>query len=115
MISVLPQLYPDEILYSFCSRYHERMGYRSREGTCLDLFGKNVVKAAIDFPSHLQALVQASHWRDWRTVDELIDRHTILPFHAPFISPRKSTQIRASMASASGGMIHARLGVLTNS
>ena len=79
-----------------------------------DLFGKNVIKVASDFPSSLQALVKASHWSAWRTVDELIDNHTLLPFHAPFISARKITQLRAAMVGAQGGMIHARLGILTH-
>jgi len=116
MIALIPRLYPDELVYSFCARYHERMGYRSRESTGRDLFGKTGARVAVafDFPSALRTLTKAPYWRHWKTVDQLIDCHTLLPFYAPFVSSHKLRQIRASMAADEGGAIHARLGVLTH-
>lgn len=114
MIALVPRLYPDELLYSFCSRYHERMGYRSRESTGRDLFNRTAVKVAFDFPAGLRTLTHATSWSDWKTVDQLIDSHSLLPFYAPFVSTGKLSRIRASMAADDGGTIHARLGVLTH-
>src|ERR1041384_926910 len=114
MIALAPRLYPDELLYSFCSRYHELMGYRSRESTGRDLFKRGVVKVAFDFPSGLRTLTQATSWSDWKTVDQLIDSHSLLPFYAAFVLPRKLSHIRASMAGDGGGAIHSSLGVLTH-
>jgi hypothetical protein len=114
MIAVVPAIYPDELVYSFCARYHELMGYRSRESTGRDLFRKRVAKVAFDLPSNLQALTNASAWTDWKSVDQLIDQHTLLPFYAPFVSPHKLSRIRNDMTIDEGATIHARLGVLTH-
>jgi hypothetical protein len=114
MIAFLPELYPDELLSSFCARYHELMGYRSRECTGRDLFGKERAKVAFDLPSNLGALVKRVPFTNWKTLDQLIDQHTLLPFYAPFVSPHKLSRIRTDMTIDEGGTIHARLGVLTH-
>jgi hypothetical protein len=62
MIAFLPELYPDELLSSFCARYHELMGYRSRDSTGRDLFGKERTKAAFDLPSDLGIRNSSTHW-----------------------------------------------------
>src|SRR6266436_8431319 len=114
MIAVLPEFYPDELLSSFCARYHELMGYRSRECTGRDLFGKERAKVAFDLPSNLSELVKRVPFANWKTLDQLIDQHTLLPFYAPFVSPHKLSRIRTDMTIDEGGSIHARLGVLTH-
>lgn len=113
MINYLPEFYPEELIYSWCARYHQRMGYRSREATGRDLFGKAAIKVATDLPSNLAALTKASVWNTWKTVDELIDKHSLLPFYAPFVPSFRVAQIRTDMANDRGGSIHARLGILT--
>lgn len=114
MIAVLPEFYPDELLSSFCARYHELMAYRSRECTGRDLFGKERAKAPFDLPSNLAALMKRVPFTNWKTLDQLIDQHTLLPFYAPFVSPHKLSRIRTDMTIDEGGTIHARLGVLTH-
>jgi hypothetical protein len=56
------------------------MGYRSRESTGRDLFGKTGARVAVafDFPSGLKTLADASRWDDWKTADQMIDSHTLL-------------------------------------
>jgi hypothetical protein len=81
MIAVVPEIYPDELVFSFCSRYHQRMGYRRRESTGRDLFENAMTKPAIDFPSRLEKLAQAYAFGAWIRVDRLIECHTLLPFY----------------------------------
>lgn len=114
MIGFFPEIYPDELVFSACSRYHERAGYRSREATGRDLFGKGRAKVAIDFPCNLEALVNSSPWRDWKTVDRLIDEHTLLTFFGPFVPPKRLDRLRLDMRGDNGGSVHGRLGVLTS-
>lgn len=115
MIAAVPEIYPDELVLSFCARYHQRMGYRSRESSGRDLFGKAMTKPAIDFPSRLERLAHAYIFGAWITVDGLIDDHTLLPFYQPFVPPNRINQIRKDMRESRGGALHARIGVLTNS
>jgi Tn7-like transposition protein D/TniQ protein len=114
MIGMFPEFYPDELVFSACSRYHERMGYRSRESTGRDLFGKAVAKVSVDFPSLLEALIESCPWAQWKSADQLIQQHTLLPFFGPFVPAKRLVQIKADMQGSRGGSIHARLGVLTH-
>jgi hypothetical protein len=114
MIAFFPELYPDELLYSACSRYHARAGYRSRESTGRDLFGVSEAKVAIDLPSGLDAFVMGLQRYNRKTVDCLIDEHTLLPFYGPFVPPERLARLRADMRSSRGGAIHGRLGILTS-
>src|SRR5258708_5923198 len=65
MIAMVPEIYPDELVFSFCSRYHQRMGYRSRESTGRDLFENAMTKPAIDFPSRLKILADTYAFGTW--------------------------------------------------
>ena len=114
MIAMVPEIYPDELVFSFCSRYHQRMSYRSRESTGRDLFENAMTKPAIDFPSRLEQLAQGYVFNNWITVDRLIDCHTLLPFYQPFVPADRISQIRTDMKAPRGGAVHARIGVLTN-
>src|SRR5882724_7555009 len=113
MIGYFPELHPDELLYSACARYHVRMGYLSQGSTERDLFGRALVKVAIDFPANLEALVRHSSWGPWKTVDQLIDEHTLLPFYRPFVPGHRLPQIYEDMKGR-GGSVHGRMGVLTS-
>lgn len=114
MIAFFPEIYPDELVFGACSRYHERAGYRSREATACDLFDSPRAKVAIDLPCNLGSLIESSPWHDWKTVDCLIDKHTLLTFYGPFIPGMRLRQLRSDMRDNRGGSIHGRLGMLTS-
>jgi hypothetical protein len=115
MIGFFPELYPDELLYSTCSRYHARAGYRSRGATGRDLLGAERLKVAIDLPSNLDVLVNSLPPGHQYTAYHFIDWHTLLPFYAPFLPPQRVTFLRADMRGSGGGSIHGRLGTLVTS
>ncbi len=114
MIGFFPEIYTDELVFSACSRYHERADYPSREATGRDLFNSGRAKVAIDLPCNLEALVKSFPWHDWQTVDRLIDEHTLLPFYCPFVSPERLGCLRSDMRGNGGGSVHGRLGILTS-
>lgn len=43
MITLFPDPYPDELLYSVCARYQERMMWGNQKTTLEDLFGSDTV------------------------------------------------------------------------
>lgn len=114
MIGFFPEIYLDELVFSVCSRYHERVGYRSKESTGRDLFGSERAKVAVDLPSNLDSLVESSPWLDRKTADRLIDDHTMLPFYSLFIPMERLKRLRSDMRGNFGGSVHARIGALTS-
>jgi hypothetical protein len=114
MIGFFPKLYPDETLHSACSRYHARVGYRTREASGRDLLRAERLKVAIDLPSNLDALVASLPPGHLYTVDHFIGRNTLLPFYAPFLPPERVASLRADMRGSGGISIHGRVGILTS-
>lgn len=102
MIGFFPDPYPDELFYSICARYSRRVGYQSQTYTTYDLFGARIL-VAIALPSNLNHLSSVLPPGHRYTVDQLIDEHTMLPFHAHFLPPERVVKVRESMAEDSGG------------
>ena len=116
MLGFFPDPHPDELLYSVCSRYHERSGNRAKETTAHDLFGTGRAKVVVDFPSRLGHLVSQFPPGHSYTVERLIDENTMLPYYEPFLPPERACQLRLDMRDGDvGGGIHGRIGVLTSS
>ncbi len=114
MIGFFPDPYPDELLFSICSRYHERLGYRSRESTGRDLFNAACARVAFDLPCNLDALVAILPHGHRHTVQRFIDENTLLPFYGPFVPPERLPRLRSDMQGDYGSSIHGRLGILTS-
>lgn len=115
MTSFFPTAYPDELLYSVLARYHVRSGNISPKVTLHELFGSTTITATVDLPSHLNALVQNLPPLSKHTVKDLIQKHTLYPFYAPFLFPDKAELIRGSMLEHSWGDIHTRAGIMASS
>lgn len=110
MLAFFPSLYPDEILYSGIARYHQISGNRSQKQTVRDLFGERLVCATVDLPSNLGSL--AKRTGEIYTVDELIQRHTLYPYYAAYLSKVKTERLYHLMTEGtSWGEIHISLGI----
>jgi hypothetical protein len=112
MITCFPNLLPDELLYSVCARYSDRVRYPSPYEVKLDLFGSGTTPCVVDLPSHLNHLVAALPPGHPITVDTLIQQHTLLPFYAPFLTPERHDKIRAKMYSDNGWNILMLAGII---
>jgi len=111
MIGCFPDPYPDELLYSVCARYHDRMMYfGSGYTTIQELFGSNS-GVTIDLPTRLAYLTTALPPGHRYTVDYLIDRHTLLPFYSPFLTTERVERIRSDMRGNDGSAIHKIAGI----
>jgi hypothetical protein len=112
MISCFPDPYPDELLYSICARYADRMQYPQKQSLSKELFGNKRVRAAVDLPGHLNDLVTALPPGGYYTIDHLIDNHTLLPFYSPFFPPELISFIREEMRGSNQQRSYGHLGLL---
>lgn len=97
MIGFFPDPYPDELLYSTCARYQERALYRNKTIVGKELFGVRHGSASLHFPSRIEHLIANLPPNHHYTADDLIDRHTSLPYFTPFMSAERVQQIRKDM------------------
>ncbi|PRA73033.1 hypothetical protein CQ065_01010 [Pseudomonas sp. MYb187] len=104
-----PQPFPDESLYSLAVRYHRLSSNDSYRRTSQELFGAYSRTCGSILPCCLGALSQrvASAY----SVDELIDRFTLLPLYKPFVDDAKYGAARISMAGNSGTGLKMSLGI----
>jgi len=102
MIGYFPEPYPDELFYSLCARFGDRMQYRYPRSVMIELFGHPVPRILVEFPRDLGYLVAALPAGHAHTVEQFIDRHTLLPFYAPFIPPLRLTQVQEQMRALPG-------------
>ncbi len=65
-------------------------------------------------PSGLDKLVQNLSPLSSITVESLIHQHTLYPFYAPFLPPKRARQIETSMKANYGGNIHTRTGIMAS-
>jgi hypothetical protein len=114
MTAFFPQVYPDELLFSICSRYHDRLAYTNGTSTGRDLFGFDRVKVAIDLPSSLTQLCNSLPLNHAYTVDRFIYQNTFYPLFSAFVSPQRAERLRKDMTQRTGGAAHRRAGVLNS-
>lgn len=84
MIVFFPELYEDELAYSWFSRYHVHSGHLTFSATARDLFGKVNVIPSPEFVVSLtdEAISMIQHWMP---LDTFIERHTMFPQYARFL------------------------------
>lgn len=111
MLAHFPTLYKDELLYSGIARYHVNSGNRTQRQTIEDLFGKRLVCATVDLPSHLELLASKTHNR--YSAEQIIQNHTLFPYYTCFLSQEKIDHVKMLMKKgAAQGEAHASLGLL---
>src|SRR6266568_3145737 len=97
MITCFPNPYPDELFYSICARYSERMRYPTKIAVTKDLFDCSSVVATIAFPCRLASLVNNLPTTYGYSIDRFIDEHTFFPFFRPFLPQNRLLGIREAM------------------
>lgn len=84
MISFFPDVYPDELVYSWLARYGVRTGYTNYRAIADDLFTSNTAKPNLEFVMELsqdayRAVTSAMPF------EEVILKHTMFPYYARFL------------------------------
>lgn len=93
MIPFFPEPYPDELLYSVCARYADRVQYSSGHYVLQELFGSKCQTVIFDLPYRLGHLISILPNGHQYTVEQLIYNHTMLRVYLPFIDEQKLQKI----------------------
>lgn len=115
MIGCFPTLADDEILFSIVARHADRMQYHDMQMVVKELFGTATHSAVVDLPSRLTQFVAALPPGHPYTVNDIVDRHTMLPFYQPFLPLGRVEQVRERMAGDTGSAIHVSAGINASS
>lgn len=105
-----PTAFPDETLHSLVSRYARLCGVRSCRAAFAGLKSAAAFSQNVAFPSHLRDFVDALPSGSELSVAEILMRHTLLPYYAPFLSMRQVEHARALMTADGKGLM-LKLGV----
>lgn len=98
MIVTFPKSRDDELFYSVCARYTDRMRFPSDSSVVRDLFGDIFQHAIPDLPSSLETFTQRlMSISPLQNADKIIDSHTLFPFYAPFLTGKKRHLLRQAM------------------
>jgi len=94
MISYLPELYPDELVYSWFCRFYIHGGYLTHKAALADLFEKRSCNPSKEFIGYLNANAQKIISKAI-PINKLVTEHTMFPQYARFIpSDKKIAALR---------------------
>src|SRR6266481_371003 len=112
MIPHFPEPYQGELLYSVLARVAERMQSPTPNTTLHELFGSGHGVPAIELPNKIDQLLERLPPGSLYTSDEIIQKHTLLPFYAPFLPERNYELICASMKGNGARTTQLRAGII---
>lgn len=112
MLSYFPNLYPDELLYSWFARYHDHSGNISSKQTMKELFENMSSVAVADFPNNLEVFYKnISHFNP-PNINDLVTNHTMYNYYTAFQSDvMKSRAFNYITNGGKPGAIHMFLGI----
>lgn len=104
---------PDEMLFSWCSRYHYSAVNGLASVTCMQLFGHRTAGSAHDFPSRVDEFVRRTD-SQLGDAENLIRSHTVMPYYLPFRNGQVKQESMLSMRGPNIGSLKYRLGMLSS-
>nr|WP_295483151.1 TnsD family Tn7-like transposition protein [uncultured Pseudomonas sp.] len=105
-----PTAFPDETLHSVLSRYARLCGGSSRKAAFAGERAAASFTQNIAFPNRLADLVEALPRGTNLSVGQIIKRHTVVPYYAPFLTKDQLRHALVSMAGDGKGLM-LKLGV----
>lgn len=108
MISFFPDVYPDELVYSWLARYGVRTGYTNYRAIADDLFTSNTAKPNLEFVMELsqdayRAVTSAMPF------EEVILKHTMFPYYARFLPTERRQKAFTQLLSMNKSLIFSQL------
>lgn len=101
MIGFMPEIYPDELLYSMFARYYERSGYMAYIFAAEDLFESRWVRPDIEF---LNSYTQDAYGIITKNLPlyEVIMKHTMFPYYGRFLGKERRTEAYFALLNTDG-------------
>ena len=84
MIAFFPEPYPDELAYSWFSRYHVRSGHTTFSSTAADLFVEYGKRPSVEFIIPLTDGAKTAI-ELYMPYERFLEKHTMFPYYARFI------------------------------
>jgi len=100
-LGFFPTPYQDELLYSVCARYADRVRYPNKQAVNLELFGNLNSKPSTVFPRHLGHLIGTLPAHHNFTAERIIKAHTLFHFYLPFLPKESADRIACEMIRSS--------------
>ena len=98
MIAYMPAIYPDELVYSWCSRYYAHSGYPNYSMALEELFGDKNYRLSYEFSGCFSDSARAVIGK-MIDLGELIERHTMFPYYARFAPQARRSAAYETMIS----------------
>lgn len=111
MIGCFPPPYPDELFYSICARYSDRVKYPSGEVVLQELFASTSLFCTSHFPHNIEHLVTQLPPGHSYTTERFINDHTLLPMFRPFLTQERTKQAYQALHAQNGIPVHRTLGI----
>ena len=92
----LPEIYPDELVYSWFSRYFVRSGYTNHKTLISQLFYSIKNNPSVEFIGHLNKEAEQQITQVY-SMDDLILQHTMFPQYAKFMTAEKRKMALAEL------------------
>lgn len=108
-----PAAYQDETLHSVLSRYAQLCGLRSCRAAFYGSRQASFYSQNVAFPCQLGELIKALPSGTELSLAEVVKRHTLLPYYAPFLSQQQVEDAYALMAGNGKGLM-LRLGLIAS-
>jgi len=102
-------------MYSILARYHLYAGNENTKTTVNELFGSNTICAATIFPTNLMRLCQRLPTPETYSPNSFIQKHTLLPYYAPFIPEERFQELKKMMIESDGTSFFMKLGKTASS
>lgn len=101
MTMYLPEIYPDELVYSWLARYYIQTGYVRYAFVAEELFQSKTVRPDIEFVNQYTApMLQAITGK--MPMSEIIENHTMFPYYGRFLPKERKNQAYTAMIQTKG-------------
>lgn len=115
LLCFVPDLLPDECLYSFLQRIWSLNAFTSPRQFMFFLFGSESHIPALDLPTGLDALQYTLGVHSpFKSTADLIDRATLYPYHRPFLSVMRNARLIGLFQGTGGKGVKTLLGRVAN-
>ena len=101
MIGFMPEIYPDELLYSRFARYYEKSGYMAYIFAAEDLFQNKNERTDVEFINRLTEDAQSVIHKKM-SADEVIMNYTMFPYYGRFLSRERRAEAYFALLNTDG-------------
>ncbi len=105
MIGYFPELYEDELIYSWIARYLVHSGYTTAADTYQDLYFNKNLRPSVELMNNMLDDAKTVMTK-YMSMEDLIHKHTLFPEYGRFIEPAKREKLVSEADFSRGNWIN---------